>query len=280
MVIVAALFVLEYPLNSQTSIEFKEQLAQFYFEHDRDFADQDLTRLDQLIVQLERKRANKSSDLRFLKSLFYKTHNKLLIKYNKLASVDETIENGTYGCLTGTIIYALLLKHFDFDYRIIELPNHVFIQVKVDENIVFLESTMPSDGFIKQSDIRNSEKVPHQLKDINPLQIVSQQTNDFIEIQGYKSISLTELNALQHFNESVKLFNLGAYKESILHAVEAFNFYPTEKNKMLMQLVVNKIINHRELDQNQKNDLIGIYIQYKEKLDLGEIYASLTPASK
>ena len=80
----------------------------------------------------------------FLRTIFYKTHNKLLLNYDKLASLDQTIEKGTYGCLTGTMLYALILDHFKIAYEIIELPNHVFLQIRavLDNEEVFFAQLM------------------------------------------------------------------------------------------------------------------------------------------
>jgi len=265
LLILCALLVLPSPSIAQNGVHLKGKIAEFYFEHDALITDTHYKRFDKLVASLEKKRDRQSDDKRFLRTLFHKTHNKLLTRYNSLASMDETIKDGTYGCLTGTIIYALLLDHFGFDFDIIELPNHVFIKVNTNESEVYFESTMPTEGFITDPrKVRLAEASYRNIRN-SSLQIVSQEGSNLTNIEDYKIIGLKELNALQHFNESVKLFKLANYEESITHAVKAFEFYPTDKNKMLMKLVINKIMNNQEIEADERERLIHVYRSHHKK---------------
>ncbi len=224
----------------------------------------DKSRYSKLIHRLERKRNRQSNDFEFLKSVFYKTHDKLLLKYNKLASLDETLEDGLYGCLTGTISYALILDHFEIDYEILELPNHVFLQVKLGDKVVYFESTMPRDGFIVAS--KEVQERIHQNTSSSeiPLTTIGNEFSQNWEEHIYiKKIGLNELNALQHFNESIKHYTNDKYSESIEHAVQAYSMYPNDRNKMLMQLVLNKV---RNLKCNSSKERAFYIQQFKDEL--------------
>ena len=224
----------------------------------------DKSSFTKLIEKLERKRDRQSDDFEFLKSLFYKTHDKLLIKYDKLASLDETLANGRYGCLTGTITYAIILDHFEIDYDILELPNHVFLQIKLEDRAVYFESTMPRDGFIIASSEVEEKINQFILESEIPLKTmgnkISENWNDQIYI---KKIGLNELNALHYFNASIKNYTHERYSKSIEHAVQAYSMYPNERNKMLMQLVLNKV---RNLKCNSSKERAFYIQQFKEEL--------------
>ena len=224
------------------------------------FITQDLIKSSQmsvysdLIEQLERKQSKQKNQLKFLRTIFYKTHNKLLLNYDKLASLDQTIEKGTYGCLTGTMLYALILDHFKIAYEIIELPNHVFLQIKLDDKIVLFESTMPIDGFIiadhKIEERINTKMIPSEI----PLTTIGQKNHaNWMNEPYIKKISLKELNALQYFNESIKKYLEKQYMQSIDHSVEAYSMYPNARNKMLMQLILNKI-RHLKTNSIEEHD--------------------------
>lgn len=243
-----------------------ERLSQFYFEHNEAPRTNDFDRIEKLVLQLEKKRSRNTDDLSFLKTLFYKTHSKILKDYSSMASVNETIEDGTYGCLTGTLIYALLLDHFDFEYDIVELPNHVFLKVKLANEEVFFESTLAHEGFIRNGDFFKFQQSPTP-QNVNWLQVISEPSNGLIKNNPFNIISLKELSALHHFNESVKLYKNKAFQESILHAVEAYHLYPTEKNEMLMRLVLNRILANHDLDKGFKKDLVARFEKLQASQD-------------
>lgn len=258
--------------------EVSTTLVEYYFEHDLRPTEKDIKKVDRLVARLEKIHLKKKSDLSFLKALFYKTHGRLLKRYDRLASMNETIESGDYGCLSGTIIYALLLEHFNYDYEIIELPNHVFLKVNLDDQSIYLESTLPANGFItNQHNILSAH--PNDLKSTNWLQVISQQPGEIDQFASFKIIGLTELKALQNFNESVRLYQLKDYRESILHAIQAYDQYATEKNQILMQLVVNKVMINRELEKIEKKQLMDIYQAYIIKHALN-MNAGITPSAK
>jgi len=266
-------------LHAQNSV-LNEQLSTYYFEHDETPQLKSFNRLDQLVNQLERKRRKQENDVQFLKSLFYRTHHKILRKYSKLASMNEMIEKGSYGCLTGTILYALLLDHFQFNYEVIELPNHVFLKVKLNDQNVFFESTLANEGFITNQDHIALNEANVSTKNTNWLQVISEKTEGMNHNEPFKIIGLRELSALQHFNESVLLYKNKSYVESITHAIEAYYLYPTEKNEMLMQLVLNKILTDQHLQGKEKEALVEQYKTIRSSVQQQSFHAALTPASK
>ena len=239
------------------SSSIHEDFLSFYFDHDSTPATEAFQKIDKLILQLEKKERSEQNDLRFLRTIFYKTHRKILRSYSPMASMDETIENGTYGCLTGTVVYALLLSHFNFNYEIVELPNHVFLKVKLADQNVYFESTLANDGFITNENHFKFKRTSSSNHNTNWLQVISEKTQMVEQAKPFKIIDLKELRGLQHFNEAVKLYKVKAYQESISHAIIAFYQYPTEKNEMLTRFVLNRILTDHKLDDLEKRALVN-----------------------
>src|ERR1041384_3391949 len=79
------------------------------------------------VQRLESKRSSFRDDHAFVHYLFYKTHQKMLRFYQSQASFDQLLNGGTYNCLTGTAVYAMLLSHFGLPYTIVETNYHIFI---------------------------------------------------------------------------------------------------------------------------------------------------------
>lgn len=215
-----------------------------------------------LILKLERKRAHQKNDIAFLKTVFYKTHQKILLEYNKLANLNETLVNGSYGCLSGTMTYALILEHFNFNFDILELPNHVFIQVKAKDQVIYFESTLPNEGFITHQ--KEVSSVDDNSEDFNSLAVVAtDKASPWNLNRPIRKISWQQLNALQHFNESIKQFNKNQFNSSIKHAVEAYALYPSDRNLMLMQLILNKARNFKGASEKIRQSYLQVF---KEQL--------------
>lgn len=222
-----------------------------------------LQRFDRLVNRLEKIRERRNSDYAFLKSIFYKTHSSLLIEYDRLATMDQTLQKGEFGCLTGTALYALILEHFGYDYQIIELPNHVFIHLSLDEKSYVFESTLPSEGFMKTSvEMEQLLKQPWLThRRISELTTVGNWFEDFKDLPNqYTTINLQQLAGLQYFNESAKNYLNKDYTAAMDMVLRAYDLYPSERNEKLMQLIINKILKYDLIKEELKNRYLEQYV--------------------
>lgn len=219
---------------------------------------------DNIIKKLEGVRSRKKSDHSFLRSIFYKVHQKSLIKYERHATMDQTLLTGNFGCLSGTALYALILDHFNYQYEIIELPNHVFIQLQVDGQNMLIESTNPEAGLIKLNKelVTEMEQKGFDPRNIGTLTAVGDGSVDEWDVlEGHNKITLHELAGLQYFNESVRLYIQKEYTQSMDMIDEAYVRYPSKRNEKLMQLVINKILKYDLIKEELKNKYLAQYIK-------------------
>src|SRR5687767_14329360 len=72
--------------------------------------------ITKFVGKLEDLRKSDRSDHQFLNRVFTKTHQRFLKHFEQYATFGETMSTGTYNCLTGTALYALLLSHFGYEY--------------------------------------------------------------------------------------------------------------------------------------------------------------------
>lgn len=222
-----------------------------------------IQKLERLIYKLEKSRKRKKTDYAFLRSIFYKTHTSLLHEYERLATMDETLKTGKFGCLTGTAIYAIILEHFGYKYRIIELPNHVFIHLSLEDTSYVFESTLQFGGFMRTTaemdKLLKQPWVSH--RNITKLSTVGEWFTDFQMVSGnYKVIDLKALAGLQYFNEAAKLYQIKNYVEAMDLAFEAYQLYPSERNDKLMQLIINKILKYDTIGQDIKIQYLDQYV--------------------
>lgn len=219
---------------------------------------------DQIISKLERIRSRKGSDAMFLRSIFYRVHKNSLVDYRKMATMDETLKTGKFGCLTGTALYALILDHFGYKYDIIELVNHVYVQVVVGNRLMVMESTLPEEGLINLSR-EITANVEHEGLDPRNIGTLTTVGGGSVEewnlVNGYNKITLRELSGLQYFNESVRLYTEKDYIAAMEMINEAYARYPSNRNEKLMQLVINKILKYDLIKEEVKNKYLAQYVK-------------------
>lgn len=223
-----------------------------------------IQKFEQTIDQLEKIKSRKSTDYAFLRAVFYKTHSAILKDYDRLATMDQTLAYGKFGCLTGTAIYALILDHFGYEYNIIELPNHVFIYMTVEGDSYVYESTLPMDGFRRtNAEMQNLLKQPWiNHRRIGELNIVGDWFDEKSSLPGYYSIiNLEKLAGLQYFNESVKSYLKKDYISAMELVFMAYDLYPSEKNEKLMQLIINKILKYEMIKEEMRNQYLKQYVR-------------------
>ena len=155
------------------------------------------------VNDLKEKQQRWSNDHKTLRHVFYKTHKKFLKNYKPYQSFQDLFSTGTYGCLTGTALYAFLLDELGYEYEIIETNYHMFLLVKTSKKKYLMESTDPSYGFV------------HDAKDINErineaVMLNKQESRSFsFDYDIHKSITHVELIALQYYNMAVDYYNQG-----------------------------------------------------------------------
>lgn len=230
-------------------------------------------KFDQIIEKLERIRIRKTNDVLFLRSIFYRVHKNSLIGYSRIATMDETLKSGAFGCLTGTALYALILEHFGYKYDIIELTNHVYIQVKVDDRLMVIESTLPEEGLMKLSRELTANMEHDALDPRNKGTLTTVGVGnvwDWNLVNGYNKITLEELSGLQYFNESVRLYTEKNYIEAMEMINEAYSRYPSNRNEKLMQLVINKILKYDLIKKEVKNKYLTQYVTLVKRQKLSQ----------
>ncbi len=165
--------------------------------------DRQYKKLSEFLARLTEKKKKYQSEKRFLSHLFYKVHRKLLKQYRPHATFYQTLEKGSYDCVTGTATYALLLDALAIPYQVHEFPYHVYLSVTTTEGDTFLiESTDPQGGWVTDQDEQTRRA------DFYNLQSEEQSQKHFrYNFIINETITLTQLVGLSYFNEAVESYN-------------------------------------------------------------------------
>ena len=188
--------------------------------------------LDDLLSKLKDKKGKYDRTDEFLEWAFYYTHRKMLGWYENYVSFSELFSSGKYDCLTGTILYSIILDEVDIPYTIHEFDYHIFIVVNLPEKDILIEATDPLDGFIKDNSVIQ-ERVEHFIssneKNPSPMGVGHSQK----ELHGTKlvkeNIDLKKLAGLQYYNLAIRSYNLQDYKAATDFIKKAEILYPCDR---------------------------------------------------
>lgn len=94
-----------------------------------------------------------------LKFIFDHVQTTFLKNYNADADFSRMFATGEYNCLTGTILYALLLDELSINHTIKFMPGHVYLIAYADDIPYIFETTDPIGGFIEMNKTMQSNAI-------------------------------------------------------------------------------------------------------------------------
>jgi len=194
-----------------------------------------------LVQKLQEKQAKLGNKTAFIDYLFDKTRSRFLRNYTEYATFSETLSSGTYNCLTGTALYALLLDHFGIPYQIIETNYHIFLIAESDNGRILLEATDAQNGFV-----RGEAGIEARIKEYRenlPLSNDRKKLQYQYETNLYKQVTLDELAGLLYFNRAIVAYNqhdLPGATEKLARSIERYNSPRTAEFAAILQLTVSE----------------------------------------
>jgi len=205
------------------------------------------------IEKLGEKRAPKS-DSEFLRLIFTKVHSKFLKHYGDYVPFDELLTSGKYNCLTGTMLYALVLDHFAFDYKVIETNYHIFLLVNTKHGRVLLEATDPQSGFVDDEKIIE-EKI-NQYRQNKLVEASSNKSYYQFKFDLYNEVDLNELTGLLYYNLAVRAFNQHQIEQSISLLEMATSYYSSERIEEFSKVILLTLV-HSNLESTTKQTYVN-----------------------
>lgn len=162
--------------------------------------------------QLNDKRLN----INLLYKLFRRTQARWLRSYTSYAQWQDLIERRQFDCITGSMFYAYLLGQLGIPYDILEAKYHVFIQLKLNEKLVVLETTS-KNGFLEFTDaIEKHHRV-------------------YASEGELRYIGFVELFALYYYNQAVAAYNQGLWGVAAVQLSKAQLLYRSPRFIELQQ---------------------------------------------
>lgn len=193
-----------------------------------------------LYQKLERDFNRFGNSKRMIRSIFYRSHQHLFHKYRQFTLDQDALNEGLYDCVSGSLILAALLDHFEFSYEVIETSYHVFLQVAVEGRLVLLEVTDPQGGFIADPD--QKEEYLSGYSGNKTLWEESKNAASFSSPEIYQKINLENLLGLQYFNQAIRYFNEGNPLVAYQFSVTALKYHDSERIRDFSRFLKQKVV--------------------------------------
>lgn len=217
---------------------------------------------ESFLNKLDKKNASVKSERAFIRYVFEKTHQRFLKNYEAYASLDETFDNGSYNCLTGTILFSLILHHYNIDHQVIETNYHIFILAETEEGEILLEATDPLNGFVTSAkEIEDRINLYKQ----NQLQEQQQDKSYYkFRFELYNEVSLDELRGLAYYNNAVNSFNHKNLEVAVQNLVRANELYSSYRIDEFSQILLLSL-QQSELDLKTKENCMNTILLLRQK---------------
>jgi hypothetical protein len=186
--------------------------------------------ISQFVCRLEMRKSKFKKEVDFLSFVFHKVHNEYLRHYNETNVFGGIFNGGSYNCVSGTALYAHIIKKLGYSPRVFETRYHIFLEVHLfDNSEVMFEATDPLSGFVSGEDTiqkRIQEYLQNEKKALQKNQSLSAPFNeDYI----LKEVSLVELSALHYYNLGVDLVNHENFYDAYRALKKANLLYPSSQ---------------------------------------------------
>jgi hypothetical protein len=211
--------------------------AEYYFnlytQTDANPKDYDASAFVRFAGKLEEKKGTKN-DVAFLNYVFKKTHQKLLKNYEQYASFNE-LSSGTYNCLTGTALYALLLTDLGYTYKIIETNYHIFLVVNTADGKILFEATDPGNGFVTRQDAIESRLEKYNK---NEVQASADKNYYLYSFKLFNEVSLDEMLGLLFYNQAIESYNEHQLPSAVANLDKAMSLYNSPRVQEFSKIVL------------------------------------------
>lgn len=188
------------------------------------------------LTKLEKKRGLFSTERDFIRYVFAKTHKAYLKEYKAIAPIADLFQTGSYNCLTGTVLYSVLLNHFGVNHQVIETNYHIFILADTKEGRILLEATDPHDGFVSAP-----AEIEKRVKTYRANLIHASNSKEHFykfNFDLFNPVSAKELRGLLFYNKAVQAFNQNNVKESVDYLTKASQHYSSPRIDEFSQILI------------------------------------------
>ncbi|MDW8210089.1 MAG: hypothetical protein RMJ44_03295 [Cytophagales bacterium] len=200
-----------------------------------------------------------------IKTIHRRLFARYLRDYRQGSLLTDVLQHRQYDCLSGTIVFAYLLKKAGFQPVIYETNVHIFLTTFLsDGREVLIETTDPIGGVV------TSQLQVAQRKEEYRRRFSSYQEREpgyyRSEFQIMRVVPFEELAGLQCFNQAVRAYNHGLFASAAEYLFKSQPLMATERGIELMILALKGILATHSLSFEKQNALLKAMAAYEDKL--------------
>ncbi len=163
-------------------------------------------------------------------------HEKYLLKYQFIIDFPELVASGTFNCVTGTALYALVLQKLGIEFQVYERPNHVYLTAGTEATII--ESTDPKKGVFMPSD-RLQKAIARSLiaSDLASEQEIAEKSASSLFLNVYlkdEKITLRQLAGLHYKNDALLALEAAEWALARQQALKSLYLYPCKQIELVV----------------------------------------------
>lgn len=223
----------------------------------------EISSFDSFLKKLERKKASIKKEKDFVRYVFSKTHQEYLKKFSQSASFKNLFRDGSYNCLTGTILYSIILNHFEIEYEVIETNYHIFLTVETGQGKVLLEATDALNGFVDTP--QSIEEHISQYRQNTLYASNSKLTYYQFNFELFNPVSLEGLQGLLYYNMAVDSYNRQNLQKAIQFLVKAHKLYSSSRIDEFSQILLLSL-QQSNLDAETKTEYIKTVLSIRQEM--------------
>ena len=195
--------------------------------------------IDQDLTDLRSSKFYNNSEEKIIKIIHGKIYADLLKKYKLEADFHEIFVDGTFNCVTATVLYSCILEELNVPFAIKEMPTHVYLIGFPRTSKIKVETTSPIQNYFAFDN-------EFQLSYLNSLLANKIITEEELKISDKsklfntyfftdKDISFRELAGIHYSNDGIYDMNKKDYINALINFKKAYILYPCARNKFLLQ---------------------------------------------
>lgn len=220
--------------------------------------------LQTVFEALEQEKKEHTSEHKLLSAVFTKLFDTYLHKYKALTEFEKTIEQKEFDCLTGTLLFSLVLEKLGFQYAIHETNYHVYLTVKTKEGEVLIEATDRQFG-LEKNPYLIAKRIKSYQAQYEKVKEASNGSYSFLK-KIDRQIELLQLIGLQYFNKAVNAYNQKNYEQTMIILKQSMQLYDADRSAGLMILTIDKYLQTTDLQSTKKEKLLHYQEFYAHKL--------------
>jgi hypothetical protein len=230
----------------------KEDHTYIYALSSKDFDEEKLQSINKIIASFI---ANELDDLsskpkRKIRTIHSLVHKEFFKQYKDDAYFTDIFNNGVFNCVTGTMLFTIILEDLNIPYQIKEYPTHVNLVAYPNSANIIIESTMNKGGTYVLNAKAVSQSVDYLLE--NKL-ITQNELNNKSKEQVFKdyyfkeeNINSVQLASILFYNKAIDQVNENKYALATQNLFKANCLKERKLYKNLLQQTM--LVHLSELD--------------------------------